>query len=178
MFSLSSDLDRRNAARMIRQMASQSEQIAARAFRMILTNQSSAAQIEDSEELQQALSALDIFVPQVLGEVYPKWRGESLDGIIPVVVRKTADREIEIFGLCFLISDGSLTPIHLRLHIALTLDEVAWLECRLGQKGPKGMIRRPAEDLDAALKRLYLLDGNADLIDWVYKVTFGEKRDL
>lgn len=145
---------------------------------MILTDQSSAAQIEDSEELQQALGALEIFVPEVLGELHPEWRGESLDGIIPVVARQTGDGEIEIFGLSFLISDDSLTPIHLRLQIALTLDEVVWLECRLGERGPKGMIRRPAEHLDAALKQLYLLDGNADQIDWAYTATFGEKRYL
>ena len=159
-------------------MASRSEQIASRSFRLILTDQSNAAQIDDSKELEQALGSLDIFIPQVLGEVYPEWRGECLDGIVPVVARKTGDREVEIFGLCFLIDDGSLVPIHLRLQIALTLDQVAWLECRLGERGPKGMIRRSAEHLDAALKRLYLLDLNPDLIDWVYKATFGEKRNL
>lgn len=161
----------------VSQMASLAEQNAIRSFRIILANQSSGAPIEDSEEFQQALGALEFFVPEVLSELHPEWRWESLDGIIPVVARKTGDREVEIFGLCILISDGASAPIHLRLQIAPSQDEVVWLECQLGEKGPKGMIRQPTKPLDSALKRLYLLDGKTDLIDWLYKVTFGEKQN-
>jgi hypothetical protein len=41
------------------------------------------------------------------------------------------------------------------------------------------MVRTPCGALDKAMHRMYeycFLDGNRDTIDWVYKVTYGEKR--
>jgi hypothetical protein len=100
----------------------------------------------------------------------------SLDGIYPVLARKTGEGEMELFGQCILISDQTLTPLHLRLQVGPTEDEVSWLECRLGERGERGMVRTPYESQDRAFKRLYALEGKADAIDWVYKVTFGRRE--
>ena len=123
------------------------------------------------------MSGLEFFLPQqVLSEIYPEWNHESLDGILPLVARKTGDGEADIFGLCIIISDQSLTPLHVRLQVAASTDEVSWLESRLGEQGKHGMVRTPYESSSAVAKRLYALDGKADLIDWVYKVTFGHRH--
>jgi hypothetical protein len=157
-------------------MASGAEQCASRLLRAILADLPNGGDIPDSKRFREALSDLEWFLPEVLAEVYPKWNCESLDGIYPFLARKTGAEEAEIFGQCIFISDQTLTPLHLRLQISPDKDEVSWLECRLGEKGQHGIVRTPYHSLNANFKRLYLLEGRADEIDWVYKVTFGRKR--
>jgi len=38
------------------------------------------------------------------------------------------------------------------------------------------MVRKPYQFMSQMTKRLRALEGRADLIEWVYKVTFGERR--
>jgi hypothetical protein len=121
------------------------------------------------------LSRLACFLElQVLNQVYPDC--EALDGILSLVARKTGRLEAEILGLCILLSDQSVTPLHVRLQIGIYNDEITWLECRLGERGNHGMVRTPYDSSSAVAKRLYALEGKADSIDWVYKVTFGQRR--
>ncbi len=155
-------------------MASRLEQDLSRSIRAVLADLPDGARIPDSEEFREVNLGLEYFLPEVLREIHPEWRHESLDGIIPLVARRTRQGEAEIVGLCILISDQTLTPLHLFLQIAPSVDEVSWLECRLGEKGKHGMVRTPYDKMSS--KRLYALEGNADGIEWVYKVTFGERR--
>jgi hypothetical protein len=131
--------------------------------------------IGESADLRDALAAIEFFLPEVLREVHAEWQEESLDGIYPAFIQKTGDDEIEIIGLCILISDQTLTPIHLRLQLAPTDNTVSWLECNLGEATDTGMLRVPYSrqivygDKLGVLKRL-------DSIRWVYKVGYGERR--
>ena len=134
------------------------------------------ASIADAEQFREVLCGLEYFLPEVLREIHPEWDRESLDGLFPQVACKTRDGEAEIFGLCILISDQTLTPFHLRLQISPSVDKVSWLECRLGERGEQGMVRTPYQSLNAIRKRLYGREGRADRIDWVYNVTFGKRR--
>jgi hypothetical protein len=84
--------------------------------------------------------------------------------------------EAEIFRLCILLSDQTVTPLWVRLQVAACTDKVSWLECRLGERGKHGMVRVPYDSYTALTKRIYALDGRQDEIDWVYKVTFGHRR--
>jgi len=154
-------------------MASPSEQRVSRSLRTILTNLSNGARIEESKEFRDVLSGLEWFVSEVLTEIHPEWIPESLDGIYPLVARKTGEGEAEIFGLCIILSDQTLTPIHLCLQVSSSTDEVSWLECKLGEMGEHGMVRMPYKSLH---KRLHALEGRAAVIDWVYKVGFGQRR--
>jgi hypothetical protein len=156
-------------------MASKAEQRIGRLLRAILANVPNSANIENAEHLQEVLVGLEFFIPEVLAELYPEWRHEGLDGVIPLVARKSAEREIEILGLCIIISDQTLTPIHLRLQVSTCTDEVSWLECQLGERGKHGMARMPYESLDRARNTLYALVGRHGSIEWVYKVTFGQR---
>ncbi len=154
-------------------MISPAEQHLARGLRAILADLPVGESIARSESLREVLNSLEFFVPEVLAEIHSEWKQESLDGVFPVVARKIADREAEIFGLCIIISDQSLTPIRLRVQLAIAGDAVSWLECRLGERGPDGMARWPYRTLG---KQLHCLEGRAETIDWVYQVTYGEHR--
>jgi hypothetical protein len=92
------------------------------------------------------------------------------------LLARSAIKEAEIFGQCIFLSDQRLTPFHVRLQIFPNKDEIAWLECGLGEQGEHGMVRTPYHRLAATFKRLYLMDGTTDKLDWTYKVTFGRKR--
>jgi hypothetical protein len=158
-------------------MAPGAEQSISRSLRAILADLPDGATIEDSELFREVLSGLEFFLPQqVLSEIYAEWNHESLDGIVPLVARKTGNAEAEIFGLCILISDQTLTPVHVRLQVAAYRDEVSWLECRLGERGEHGIVRTPYESPGATTKRLHALAGRTERIDWLYKVTFGRRR--
>ncbi len=166
-------------------MASKTEEILSRALRTILADLSTGANIPASEQFRRdVLTSLCWWLPSIFGEVFPEWSGMCLDGIYPALARKTGDGEAEILGQCIFIEDQTLTPIHLRLQLAPAADEVSWLEFKVGERlegkpgecGKHGMKLIPYLNLDRALRRIYRLDGNADDIDWVYKVTFGNRR--
>jgi hypothetical protein len=156
-------------------MPSKAEENVSGTLRAILAGLPTGSTIDDSEVFRFALTALEWFLPGILAEVYPEWRGQSLDGIYSHVARKTGEREVEIFGLCILMSDQKMTPIHLRLQLAADSDDISWLELRLGERGPKGKLGMPYPTEGTIYKRLHALNGRAEKIEWVYKVTFGEK---
>jgi hypothetical protein len=158
-------------------MVSRVEENISRSLRAVLADLPAGASIGDSEQFRELLSGLEFFLPQqVLSEIYTEWTRESLDGILPCLARKTGEGEAEILGLCILISDQTVTPIHVQLQIAASTDEVSWLECRLGERGAHGMVRVPYDSSNALSKRLHALDGKHGRIDWVYKVTFGHRH--
>jgi len=158
-------------------MASQLEEIVCRSLRTLLKGVPIGGSVADSGNLQDLLSGLEFFIPEVFGELNRDWDDE-LDGFIPVMARKTANQEVEIFGLCILITDQTLTPIHLQLQISPTSDEVSWLQCRLGERGEQGMVRLPYGSRNRAAKRLYAFEGKEDMIDWVYKIIIGQRRTI
>lgn len=92
---------------------------------------------------------------------------------MPFEARKVGDLEFEIFGLCILIADQTTTPIHLRLQLMPEKDKFSWGECRVGEAGENGMVRRP---WGSHTKDLHALKGRSNEIDWVYRATFGEKE--
>ena len=128
-------------------MISKAEEIVAKSVRTILGRVATGDNIEDCDDLRDVLSALEWFIPfipEVLQEIHSEWINESLDGLYPPVTRKTGEREVEIFGLCNFISDQTLTQIYVHLQIGLSEDKVTWLECRLGDNSPHGMVRSPS----------------------------------
>lgn len=144
-------------------------------LRPILASLPSHAAIDDSDDLRGAFSALEYFLPEVLGEIHPEWMDESLDGIYPEVARKAGVDEIEIIGLCIIISDQTLTPLHLRLQLDSVDDAVSWLDCRLGESTADGMLRVPYSRSIVYGSKLHVL-ARLDSIDWVYRVGYGERR--
>jgi hypothetical protein len=157
-------------------MASRTEQITSQCLRAILSDMTIGSAIGDSPEFQRALFGLEYFLPAILAEIHTEWIGESLDGIYPHIAQKIGQGEAKIIGLCRLISDQMLVPIHLQLQLSAATDEISWLELRLGEKGPSGMVRIPDSNSLSFDKRLHVLTQNVNTIEWAYKVTFGERR--
>lgn len=93
-------------------MTSQCEINICQSLRPILDSLPIGSAIPDSPEYRWALSALEWFIPEVFEEVNAKPSDVCLDGILPAVSRKTGKDEIEIIGLCILITDQTVTPIH------------------------------------------------------------------
>jgi hypothetical protein len=147
-----------------------------RALRSILDALPNGADIPRSAEFQEVLVGLEFYLPAVLAEVYGEWRNESLDGILPLVARKTAEREAEIVGHCILISDQTLAPFQLRLQIIPNGDEISWLECRLGEAGAEGMVRM-SNDFRATRKRVYAFQQGLAEINWAYQAAFGDRAE-
>tara|TARA_R100001132_G_scaffold26877_1_gene29777 strand:- start:2508 stop:2912 length:405 start_codon:yes stop_codon:yes gene_type:complete len=131
------------------------------------------ASFEETEDFRQLMGALDYFIPEVLAELYPEWKSDTLDDVIPLVAERTGEREAVFFGMSWLIRDQSVVPMYLQLQIDPAIDRINWLECRIGERGPQGMLRRPGSSFD---KQLYRLQGREDQIDWAYRVTYGEKH--
>ncbi|WP_425615196.1 hypothetical protein NA78x_005096 [Anatilimnocola sp. NA78] len=157
-------------------MASKAEEWVCRWLRTILADLPNGASIAHSDQIQKLFSGLEYFLPQVLSASYPEWEHESLDGFLPLVARKTGDGEAEIFGLCIIISDQTLTPIHLHIQASKTKDEVSWVDCKLGEAGEHGMVRIPWPPRNATGRFVHALEGRAGTIAWVYKVVVGERR--
>lgn len=156
---------------------SKTEEFTARSLRAALAGLEAGASIANSDGFQELLGGLEFFLSSVLSEVHQEWREESLDGFHVAIARKTGPFEAELMGLCILISDQTLTPLHIRLRGAATKDEIEWLECKVGKagQGKGGMMRMPYDSPKQA-KVLYAVVEQPDSINWVYHVGFGTEK--
>lgn len=115
-------------------------------------------------------SALEWYLPAVLREVHPFWKHESLDGVFAELAVKTAPRQVEIAGLCILISDQTLTPYHVQMRIAPKVDEIEWLDCRLGEMRNDKLVRIPY----ASDHGKWSVVDRLPSIEWNFHVGFGD----
>lgn len=149
------------------------ERHVARGVRSITAGVSPHATIEETAELREFLATLEVYLPDVLRELHPEWERESLDGVYHDVARTAGENAIEIAGLCILISDQKLVPFHLRLRVSSAEDEVVWLELKLGESVPNGMVRMPYDRRQALAKSE--IHGRWRQVDWFYHVGFGDR---
>lgn len=153
---------------------STAESYICRHLRLILASLPVGASLQESEGFDEALVGLARFIPEVLQEIHLEWKAESLDEIYPALARKTGDQEIEIVGLCCLLSDQTLTPLYLRFQLAPLEEGISWLECRLGEKTDNGMRRAPYTNATVHGNMLHVMK-RLDSIDWFYSVGYGER---
>ena len=158
-------------------MAASGDEYLGEVLRPILDDLAIGDSFVDGQKFREVASCLEYFIPDVLSEVHAEWEYESLDGVLPVVARKTAELEAEILGHCILISDQTVTPFHLRLQLSPASREVSWLECRFGKRGKHGMERMPYDSRFKDAAALYSMRETRHLIDWVYHVGYGSRRD-
>lgn len=126
--------------------------------------------IPHSDDLQEALRALEWFIPELLSDFR-----ESLDGIYPFTARKAGERGAELFGMCILLSDQTLVPLQLTLRLSPDHDAIGWIECRLGEQLDGKMQRVPYDSLNKMSKRFWGSRWGPETILWSYTVTRGEK---
>ncbi len=113
-------------------MPLKSEEIICCDLRPILSSLEDGDNIQDSEELNEVLVGLEVFLSIIFQDRYNEWKYEGLDGIYLSKALRTGLNEAELIGICILISDQTLTPIHIRLRLAISSDEIEWLDCKLG----------------------------------------------
>jgi hypothetical protein len=159
-------------------MASKTEEALSRSLRSILDGLTEGEAIGDSEDFRHVLSDLEFFLPAILGEIHREWKDESLDRVLSAAARKTGPGEAEIIGLCILISDQTLTPIHVRLQVSPSSDEITWLECSVGERGDgrAGMLRTSYNAMRS--KQLAMVAERRNDIDWAYRVGFGQRQPI
>lgn len=129
----------------------------------------------DTDDGKRLLSALEFFLPAVLREAHPFWKGESLDAFHTVTRRKVDERSAELFGLAQLISDQRWTPFELELRLSASDVEVESLRCRIGSlgDGKGGLDRRFTwRERDKAVRSLL---ADRATIPWVFGVTQGSR---
>lgn len=150
-------------------MISKAEKIVSQVLRAILAAVPTGAPIEHSERVVRLQGALEFFLPEQLG-----WSHESFDAFRFAVARKMAPEEAEFVGLALLISDQAWTPIHLWLRLSPESDQIASLDCRVGEpgEGAAGLVRIPYRS-DLANDVLYHLPERVGAIEWVYRVARG-----
>ncbi len=159
-------------------MGSMAVEVTSRALREALAGLPVGAAVPDSEPFRRALRGLAWFLPEVLAGARAEWLGQGLDGIYPQTVRKVGERALELLGLCCLLADQTLVPLHLRLQLAANADDVAWLELRLGERGrgQGGLAGEPYPQSGSLDNRLHVLGQQAGAIEWAHQVTCGERR--
>jgi hypothetical protein len=142
-------------------------------LRPLLAGRAVGETIEDSPALREWCSTLERYLPELLREIHPEWERESLDGIYPEIASKSGEFEIELAGLCILISDQSVAPLYLRLQIDSHASKVTWLDCKLGEAGPDGLVRTPYNRRRMLAKPSPPTDWAR--IAWFYHLGFGER---
>ena len=148
----------------------------ARALRALLEDVAPGGALPETIHMIMVLNYLEYFLPAVLSQVHPYWKGESLDGFFLSETKKLGHEKAELRGMCILISDQALTPFHIQMQLSASADEIAWMECQLGKRGDGagGMERIPWSRWNGHTHAL--LEDALKPIDWAYVVTFGEKR--
>lgn len=144
------------------------------ALRSVVARVPIGGDIAESPRMQRLLDGLEYFLPSVLAELYPYWKGEGLDGFYLAEAKKTGPDAAELRGVCILITDQTITPFHLRLRASSTNNTIDWMECRLGKRGNGngGMERiRWAVWQNASYK---LLRDSVQPMEWAYSVSFGQ----
>ncbi len=102
-------------------------------------------------------------------------QGLTLCRLYPSVLRKSAENEIEIMGLCIYI-DQRLTPFHFRLQLARSDNSVSWLELKFGESANGELVRMPFSFSAVSEKALHALSHRTNSIVWFYHVGYGERQ--
>jgi hypothetical protein len=87
-----------------------SERRAARAIRALLEGVERGCALPEGMQMLVVLGGLEHFLPQILAEIYPYWKSESLDGFFLAEAKKLDHDKADLRGVCILISDQSVTP--------------------------------------------------------------------
>jgi len=126
-----------------------------------------------STDYGDGFAPFEWFFPQILNELYPAWKYESLDGIYPASFCKTGDREIELVGVALFMSDQTLTPFRVCLGLSQKYDCVSWIDLKLGEY-INGKCRRDPYGSSKANTAMVL--ERLQSIEWYYHVGYGERE--
>ena len=126
--------------------------------------------IDESEHFREFQGALERFLPECLAENHPSpWRKESLDAFRFALRRKVGPNEVELLGVCLLISDQTWTPFRALLRASSTDTGLDRVDFTLGETDGlgRGMVRTPYAS-SKLTELLYRLANRPESVDWSY----------
>lgn len=129
-----------------------------------------------SDGIPELLLSLERYLPSILAEVHPEWERESLDGVYAAKILRPSPLAIQIFGAAILITTQTLVALDLLIQIDEVQDRIQYLELRLGEDSPSGMIRYPYSQINKLLNQTGNLKKNDRSIRWAYHVGFGKRK--
>ncbi|ADB17232.1 hypothetical protein Psta_2563 [Pirellula staleyi DSM 6068] len=129
-----------------------------------------------SDGIPELLLSLEWYLPGILAEAHPEWEYQSFDGVYAVKILRPSPLEIHIFGAAILITTQTLVALDVLLEVDQAVDRILYLELRLGEDSPNGMLQYPYTKLNKLLNRIGSLKQNARSIRWAYHVGFGERK--
>jgi hypothetical protein len=105
------------------------------------------------------------YICELLSEHYEAFSRRALDGLSPVLHKRTREHEAELFAMCWLIDDQSQVPMHVWLRVQPVGDAVASLHCRWGEADAvTGRLVRTTY----SAKQTARLSYDLDRIEWFY----------
>jgi hypothetical protein len=159
-----------NGANMYREL-SRLEAIVASELNALIKNISvgSTLNVEPSANL---LSALELYIPQLLSRQYSEWEKESLDGFFLANAQKIGSESAEFSGLCILISDQTVTPVFIGLALTKSRDSIASYQVFLGEPGGGRLgISGPPCNSANSHRLLETINARLSNIHWSYVIT-------
>lgn len=156
---------------------SQAEVAVCRALRLVVEGVAPGESLDQAaDEFRDLCSALEFYLPAVLKEHDPFWRGESLDAFQIPVALKSGRLAAELVGLCLLVSDQSWTPFDLSIRISASADQVEALSLRLGERvaGTGQLLRIPYGSPGVGRLGRRVVERRGQ-IDWAFVVSFGDE---
>lgn len=122
---------------------------------------------------------LEYYVPKLLRERYPEWHDESLDGFFFDHGEKTGPLSARLAGMTILISDQTVTPIHLEISLAPAADAVERVRLKLGEPGGGALgISGPVCNSRDATRLIATFGDRLYRIRWSYRLDIipGKQR--
>jgi len=148
-------------------MASNTEKTACNYLCKALKMYENGETMQGCEELQYALSILEVTIPEILSEKYSFWKDEYLDALFEEKSLRREEDEFEFFGMCRLMSDQTLTPLYVWVKMNQAREAFESVQIKLGEKSGKEMLKIPhaADEWSD-----YLDERTPEEIDWFYEV--------
>lgn len=116
---------------------------------------------------EEVCFTLERFLSMRLAQAYSEWRWESLDGLF-VRARKTSQSEVQLQGICLLITDQSWTPLRVRLEVSPLGRAIDSFRICLGECGGGPLGVSMARFYCSPEKLLHRVSERLDEIDWVF----------
>ena len=121
--------------------------------------------------LSPLVDSLNRYVPGLLAEFDPRWVSESMDAVYVLMGTKSGAYELEIFGVCELLSDFTYVPMYLRVSCSENGDRIIAFDLRVGEND-RGAMSRLSQS--TAAKRVHKLDRDPDMMSWSYTASYPE----
>ena len=115
--------------------------------------------------------SLELFIPGVLKKRFPEWELESLDGIFVTHACRTGLLEVEMYGMCILITDQTCTPFRVNFEIYKEVSRLFKYHVLIGEQGSGHLkISGPKINTEEANVLLRNINDRIKAIVWTFEL--------